>query len=97
MIREERRRRDEWADDPVVRTPTVVTGSWMNFADRDDKVAADYYLRDDYAANQLGVRVQDDLVANSYRNLDGRENQHKSYGYLRTPELSEHVADFLDS
>ena len=50
-----------------------------------------------YAANRLGIRVRDDLIINSYRNPDGQENQHKSYGYLRAPELSEHVAAFLRS
>ncbi len=76
--------------DSRLRTPSVVTGSWVNYADRRDYVALDSHLRDDYRANSRGVRVQDDRVINDYP-----ENAHKSYGYLRTPELSEHIAEFL--
>ena len=43
-----------------------------------------------------GIRVKDDLVANDYLGLDGKANPHKSYGYLRTPELSKCVKEFLD-
>ncbi len=38
--------------------------------------------------------VEDDLVLNDYR-ADGGENPHKIYGYLRTPEMSGLIADFL--
>lgn len=78
-----------------VRTPTVVTGSWINYADRKDPVALDVHLRDDYRANTHNVRVKDDLVANGYKSPAGEPNHHKSYGYLRTPELSEQIRDFL--
>ncbi len=78
-----------------VRTPTVVTGRWVNFADRKDPVALDVHLRDDYGANARKIRVEDDLVANGYQGLSGKPNHHKSYGYLRTPELSEHIRGFL--
>jgi hypothetical protein len=37
------------------------------------------------------VQVRDDLVLNDYES----STLHKSYGYLRTPELSEHVRAFL--
>ncbi len=83
--------------DPVVRTPSIVTESWVNFADRKDLVALDIHLRDDYKENGAGIRVQDDLVFNNYKNSEGEGNAHKSYGYLRTPELSRHVASFLGS
>lgn len=85
--------------DPKVRTPSIVTKSWINFADRKDPVAVDIHLRDDYEENSSGVRVVDDLVKNDYhtRGKDGepKRNYHKSYGYLRTPELSAHVKQFL--
>lgn len=81
---------------PVVRTPSVVTKSWVNFADKKDIVAVDTHLRDDYSANAGGVKVRDDLVCNDFRNQkNGRRNHHKSFGYLRTPELSDLVIDFL--
>ena len=34
-----------------VRTPSVVTERWVNYADRKDPVALDVHLRDDYAEN----------------------------------------------
>ena len=48
--------------------------------------------------HDTGVRVKDDIVINDYR-APGQEkrNHHKSYGYLRTPELSHLVAEFLAS
>lgn len=79
-----------------VRTPTIVTNSWVNFADKKDPVAIDAHLRDDYNANKKGIRVVDDLVVNNYLGLKGKNNHHKSYGYLRTPELSKRVLQFLE-
>lgn len=78
-----------------VRTPTVVTEQWVNYADRGDPVAVDIHLADDYGPNKRAVRVKDDLVLNDYVSLRGKPNRHKSYGYLRTPELSEHIRDFI--
>ncbi len=85
------------APDKRVRTPTVVAGSWKNFADRRDPVALDSHLGDDYGPNARGCRVEDDLVDNGYRGLTGEPNYHKSYGYLRAPELSRHINAFLQS
>ncbi len=85
--------------DPEVRTPSIVTKSWINFADRKDPVAVDIYLHNDYEKNSSRVRVVDDLVKNDYHTQDKdgkpKHNHHKSYGYLRTPELSDHVKQFL--
>ena len=97
----EERKYDGETEAPRVRTPSIVTKSWVNYADRKDPVAADVHLRDDYQANAKNVRVVDDLVENDYRappktGQSKRErNHHKSYGYLRTPELSLHVKEFL--
>ncbi len=79
-----------------VRTPTVVTESWINYADPKDPVSADICLQDDYGVNDHQVQVVDDFVWNSYRGLSGESNHHKSYGYLRTPEMSKHIKNFLD-
>jgi len=78
-----------------VRTPSVVSNTWVNYADRKDPVALDTYLSDDYGPNAKKIRVKDDLVMNDYLSPSGEPNHHKSYGYLRTPELSEHIRDFL--
>lgn len=78
-----------------VRTPSIVTKSWINYSDRKDLVTVDMHLRDDYRKNKSEVRVVDDLVVNDYQAPNGEHNHHKSYGYLRTPELSCHVKAFL--
>lgn len=84
--------------DAEVRTPSVVKTSWKNFADKKDPVAADIFLNGDFAANAVGIEVSDDLVANDYIGPGKKShNHHKSYGYLRTPEMSEHIANFLAS
>ena len=86
--------------DVEVRTPTMVKRRWVNFADKRDPVAMDERLRDDYAANKSGVRVEDDLVSNTYHiEVNGKDtkNHHKSYGYLRTPEFTRALAYFLSS
>lgn len=72
-----------------VRTPTVVH-SWNNFSDPDDYVCVDTHLSDDFSPNSRGVRVIDHLVSNDYP-----KNAHKAFGYLRTPEMSEHIANFI--
>jgi hypothetical protein len=79
----------------AVRTPTVVTERWVNYADRRDPVAIDTHLRDDFGPNDAGVQVEDDMVINDYVGPKGERDSHKSYGYLRTPELSEHIRGFL--
>ncbi len=90
---------DEREYDRRVRTPSCVTGRWRNYADRKDPVAIDIHLRDDYSANASSVRVEDDLILNDYHTVspDGKpdRNAHKSYGYLRAPEVSKHIAAFL--
>ena len=78
-----------------VRTPTIITERWVNYADRRDPVAVDCHLADDYAPNDRGVHVVDDLILNDYISPAGKRNCHKSYGYLRTPEISAHLREFL--
>ena len=73
----------------LVRTPSIVQ-RWSNFADKRDPVAMDAHLAGDYAANDKGVVVKDDLVANDWGGI-----HHKSYGYLRTPEVSKVIRDFI--
>ena len=68
---------------------------WTNLADPGDKVALDCRLTDDYPAAPGGVRVHDALVRNEYVDRTGTNDRHSSYGYLRTPELSDVLRDFL--
>jgi len=76
------------------RTPSIVK-RWSNFSDRRDPVAMDEHLGDDYKANTAGVSVIDDLVLNDWRVKNGVDIFHKSYGYLRTPEFSKVLAEFI--
>jgi hypothetical protein len=62
-------------------------------------VAIDAKLGDDYEPNDQGVRVTDMPVINAHRSPSDRvpadkPNYHKSYGYLRTPEVSNVVRAF---
>ncbi|MEW6533996.1 MAG: alpha/beta hydrolase [Candidatus Auribacterota bacterium] len=82
--------------DPSVRTPSIVTNKWINFSDKKDPVAVDIHLRDDYAQNDNGIQVIDDVILNDYQKpSDNKNNHHKSYGYLRAPELSESIYGFI--
>ncbi len=84
-------------ENDLIRTPSVVR-KWTNFADRRDLVATDSHLADDYAPNARDVKVKDDRVINTYTSKEegkGDPNYHKSYGYLRTPELSELVRHII--
>lgn len=76
-------------ENALVRTPTIVR-KWSNFADKRDPVAFDTHLAGDYEPNDSGVSVQDDLVANDWGGI-----HHKSYGYLRTPEVSSAILNFI--
>lgn len=79
-----------------VRTPTIVKKRWVNLSDSLDRVAVDTHLRDDYGPNARGVQVEDQLVFNDYRSpITDSKNPHKSYGYLRCPEMSRTIAEFL--
>ena len=85
-------------ENDLVRTPSIV-GRWTNFADRRDVVAINAKLGDDYEPNDQGVKVADVPVINAYRSPLDRDpadkpNYHKSYGYLRTPEMSTVVRAF---
>jgi len=68
---------------------------WSNLADPGDKVAVDARLSDEYSARD-GIAVEDKLVTNVYLNPAGEPNNHKSYGYLRTPEFTDLLREFLN-
>lgn len=78
-----------------LRTPTVVTQRWGNYADAGDRTSINWDLAKFYGPNERSVRTEDKIVYNSYVRPDGKRNRHKSYGYLRTPELSAHIRNFL--
>jgi hypothetical protein len=78
-----------------LETPPGVQRNWYNFSDLEDKVAINYDLGDDYNNNSNGVKATDVIVNNNYE-IDGERNPHKSYGYLRVPEFSEALFEFLN-
>jgi len=81
-------------ENAAVRTPSVVQ-RWTNLADRKDPVAIDVHLGDEYEPSDRLIAVADALVLNTYRSPDGKRNHHKIYGYLRTPEFSQLVSNFI--
>lgn len=79
---------------PMLQTPPGVTNKWFNFSDILDKVAFNYKIEDYYSDNSFGVKPIDLLVVNNYR-INGIPNPHKSFGYLRTPEFSKILNQFI--
>lgn len=77
-----------------LRAPVAVD-RWTNFADRKDKVALDSWLHTDYGSNSRGVRVIDQAVINGYVSPSAKPSHHKIYGYLRTPEVSQVIHEFM--
>lgn len=77
-------------------TPENISGSWHNLADLADKVAFNYQLSNDFAANSRGIAPADSQVINDYA-VRGNRNPHKVYGYLRTPEMARICFDFLSA
>jgi hypothetical protein len=74
--------------------PENIIGRWYNFADLKDRIAMNYGLNDDFHENSLGILPQDTIVRNMYE-YDGIKNPHKEYGYIRTPEVSTVICEFL--
>lgn len=85
--------REEFSNTTVPRQ----VRQWTNLADPCDKVVLDCSLTDDYQPAPGGMRVQNDLIHNGYVDRSGKPDQHNSYGYLRTPELSYIIRGFLDA
>jgi hypothetical protein len=79
-----------------LKTPENVLSHWYNLADLKDKIAVDYTLSDDFEENSRHVRAIDKMVNNDYE-YEKNRNHHKSFGYLRTPEMAEIIFDFLKS
>ncbi len=76
-------------------SPSIVSRRWYNFSDLEDKVALNYKLSDDYSINRHLVKPIDYIVNNDYE-INGQPNPHKSFGYLRTPEVSAKIIEFLE-
>jgi pimeloyl-ACP methyl ester carboxylesterase len=77
-----------------VRTPSIVR-RWTNLSDRRDPVAVDVHLADEFEPNDRAVAVEDRLIINTYQAPGRRPNHHKIYGYLRAPEMSQLIREFI--
>lgn len=77
-----------------LKTPPGIQRYWYNYSDPEDKVALKYKLADDYDANAKGIKATDIVVHNNYE-MNGKRNPHNSFGYLRAPEFSNVLYEFL--
>jgi len=75
-------------------TPNSITSNWFNLADLNDKLAVNYELDKLFAPNIHGIKPGAMLINNDYES-NGIKNPHKTYGYLRSPELSQIIDNFL--
>jgi hypothetical protein len=80
--------------DTKAKTPDNIIRKWINYSDLEDKVAMNYDLADDFEANKRNILPEDIIVQNNYVYQENR-NPHKSYGYLRTPQLAQAISEFL--
>ncbi len=88
---------DQKIDFKVDNKPAVpenIQKAWYNCSDLDDRVALIYAINNDYRKNSSGVAPTDIIVENDYK-YNGEKNPHKSFGYLRTPEVAKVICDFL--
>ena len=76
-----------------LKTPNGIQ-KWFNFSDLEDLVAINYSLKNDFAENKSGVKAIDFIVNNNYE-INNEKNHHKSFGYLRTPEFSNILSEFI--
>ncbi|MCV9387206.1 lipase/acyltransferase domain-containing protein [Reichenbachiella ulvae] len=68
---------------------------WFNLSDKEDHFAVFDELAQFFASNSNHVAPTDMLVDNDYKNWV-TANAHKSFGYLRTPEMGKIISDFLN-
>jgi hypothetical protein len=78
-----------------IKTPDNIKRNWYNFFDPDDRVSLNRKLAKDYMENSRHIRPIDQSVYNDYE-YKGKANPHQAYGYLRTPQLTQVITEFLD-
>ena len=88
IIHEQRELSDE--NITVPKIPENIKRNWYNFSDLRDKVAIYYRLSDNFEPNSKNIKTIDKIIYNNFE-----KNPHKSYGYLRAPEVAEVVHEFL--
>jgi len=88
-------RRQDPSHKGILKTPENIRSHWYNLADLRDKIAINYTLHDDFKENAKQIGPVDKIVTNGYE-FEDQKNPHKSYGYLRTPEMAEIISDFIN-
>ncbi|MFZ2338502.1 MAG: hypothetical protein WAW07_02130 [Bacteroidales bacterium] len=88
--------RQKGISDTRLKSPPGVTGKWYNYSDILDTIAFNYRLADYYDENSSGVKPVDHLVVNNYE-CNNIRNPHKAYGYLRTPEFTAVLNEFIST
>lgn len=86
----------DFKDERQLTTPENIEHAWLNFSDLNDRIAMNYNLADDFSPNSHGIKPVDTVVENDYE-FKGKRNHHKSYGYLRAPEVTAVISDFVTS
>jgi hypothetical protein len=84
----------DYKKDLKIKTPENITKNWYNFFDPDDRVSLNRELAANYMENSRHIRPIDQVVHNDY-GYKGKTNPHQAYGYLRTPQLTQVIHDFL--
>jgi hypothetical protein len=82
--------------DRRLKIPSGIQKKWYNLADIRDHIALDSTLADDYPLGKGAAGIIDMEVYNDYV-IDGKSNPHKSYGYLRTPDMCGIIQNFIAS
>ncbi len=80
--------------DELPKTPDGIVHNWYNLSDKDDEITIHKELASVFKPNSKGVKPVDIIVNNNFE-INGNINPHKSYGYLRTNELSQFLYEFL--
>jgi len=88
-------RRQDPSQKGILKTPENIRSHWHNLADLRDKIAINYTLQDDFKENTKHIGPVDKMVTNDYT-FEDQKNPHKSYGYLRTPEMAEIISGFIN-
>ena len=81
-------------EESKLRTPDNILTEWKSLADLDDKIARSADMSKLFKMNSHNIAPVMELVENDYES-EGIENPHKSFGYLRTPEVAQIIDDFL--
>ncbi|WP_109829447.1 alpha/beta hydrolase [Reichenbachiella versicolor] len=95
VVREKMARDHKWdyKEDTLLPTPNCVH-KWLNYSDPEDHFAVFNNLASYYSPNKHGIMPVDVIVDNDYKDWV-TNNAHKSFGYLRTPQLAQEVGETL--